>query len=85
MTAGQPTVYCQTPGGKVLHRQDDYAGGAVAAVAALRKAKDTYEARRDPDLRRWFLSLLHLPELIRPFSIAAAAFIGLALFRILRR
>lgn len=51
VTTGQPTVYCQTPDGKVLHRQDDFAGGAGALIAALRKARASYDPRRDPDLR----------------------------------
>lgn len=50
-TGGTPTIYCQAPSGKVLHRQDDYAGGAPATLDALRKAKDGYDRKRDPDLR----------------------------------
>jgi hypothetical protein len=51
VTTGAPTVYCQAPTGKVLHRQDEDKGGADALVAALRKAKESYDPRRDPDLR----------------------------------
>jgi len=48
---GSPTIYCQAPSGKVLHRQDDYEGGGEALVEALRKAKATYDPKKDPDLR----------------------------------
>lgn len=48
---GSPTIYCQAPGGKVLHRQDDYDGGGEALVQALRKAKASYDSKKDPDLR----------------------------------
>jgi hypothetical protein len=51
-TDGDPTVYCQAPSGKVLHRQDDYQGGADATIAALRKAKAGYDPKKDPDLRK---------------------------------
>ena len=51
VTTGRPTIYCQTPEGKVLHRQDDFAGGAASLVAALRRARESYDPRRDPDLR----------------------------------
>ena len=52
VTPGDPTIYCQAPNGKVLHRQDDYSGGAEAAIAALRKAKAGYDPKKDPDLRK---------------------------------
>ena len=51
VTTGQPTIYCQAPGGKVLHRQDDFAGGPAALIAAIRHASDRYDSSRDPDLR----------------------------------
>jgi hypothetical protein len=39
---GTPTVYVQTPDGKVLHRQDDYRDGADGLKTALTKASDGY-------------------------------------------
>jgi hypothetical protein len=51
-TDGAPTIYCQAPTGKVLHRQDDYQGGADATITALRKAKAGYDPKKDPDLRK---------------------------------
>jgi hypothetical protein len=52
VTTGSPTLYVQTPDGTVLHRQDDYADGADGLARALRRADASYDARRDPDLRR---------------------------------
>lgn len=45
---GKPTIYVQAPDGKVLHRQDDAAG----SVDAIRKAVKSYDAAKDPDLRK---------------------------------
>jgi hypothetical protein len=85
VTTGQPTVYCQAPSGQVLHRQDDYAGGADAAVTALRRAKESYDARLDPDLRTWLRSILPFADLVRPLSLLAAAGLGLAIARTFSR
>src|SRR5581483_11679383 len=52
VTKGSPTIYCQAPDGRVLHRQDDYDGGAEALLQALRKAKESYDPKKDPDLRQ---------------------------------
>lgn len=52
VTAGTPSIYVQTPDGKVLHRQADYAGGYASLVEALRKADPTYPPDKDPDLRK---------------------------------
>jgi hypothetical protein len=52
VTSGSPTIYCQAPTGKVLHRQDDYQGGGKALAEALRKAKDIYDPKNDKDLRK---------------------------------
>ncbi len=46
VTTGKPTIYCQAPSGKVLHRQDDYIGEVTAAAEALRKAKKTTTPQR---------------------------------------
>lgn len=51
-TQGSPTIYLQTPGGKVLHRQDDYKDGAVGLATALRKADPNYSPAEDVDRRR---------------------------------
>jgi hypothetical protein len=66
-TDGQPTIYVATPNGEVLHRQDDYAGGAPALATAIRKANDQYQAAKDSDLRKanW-LDLSLLKRLLRP-------------------
>lgn len=47
---GSPTVYCQAPGGKSLHRQDDFTG--PQDFEAIRKAVKKYDAAADPDLRK---------------------------------
>jgi hypothetical protein len=54
---GRPTIVVQEapgPNGKarVLHRQDDYEGGAAALAGALRRADPNYDPRRDTDLRQ---------------------------------
>jgi len=48
---GQPTIYLQAPGGKVLHRQDDYRGPDQLA-AAIRRADPSYQPDQDPDLNK---------------------------------
>jgi hypothetical protein len=69
-TDGDPTVYCQAPSGKVLHRQDDYQGGPDALIGALRKAKANYDPKRDPDLRKAD-TITQLAVNLFPFAIAA--------------
>ncbi len=60
---GHPTIYYQTPDGKVLHRQNDYAGGAPALATALRKADPNYKPVVDPDRRKDDpLAPLNIPE-----------------------
>ncbi len=58
VTSGSPTVYLQAADGTVLHRQDDYAGGADALAAALRRADPSYNPAGDPDRRKAPLSAL---------------------------
>lgn len=79
VTTGQPTIYCQAPDGKVLHRQDNFAGGADALVGALRRAKESYDPRRDPDLRSPFA------KFTRYGSFAAATGLGAIIFYLIRR
>lgn len=50
-TSGNPTIYCQSPDGQVLHRQDSF-DGVDSLAGALRKAKAGYDAKKDPDLRK---------------------------------
>ena len=52
VTTGEPTIYCQAPSGKVLHRQDDYKDGAVGLQKALRRSDPNYDPKKDPDLRK---------------------------------
>ncbi len=49
---GHPTIYVQDASGKVLHRQQDYQGGAAALAQALRQADPSYQPSQDPDLRK---------------------------------
>ena len=49
VTSGHPTIYCQAPDGKVLHRQDSYAG-PEALAEALRDANAAYDPAKDPNL-----------------------------------
>ncbi len=58
--SGEPTIYCQAPDGKVLHRQDGYRG-AEALAEVLRKADPSYRPEKDPDLNR---PLANVPPLV---------------------
>jgi hypothetical protein len=49
---GKPTIYLQSPSGKVLHRQDDYEDGAIGLATALRKADPNYIPAMDMDRRK---------------------------------
>jgi hypothetical protein len=51
-TEGSPTIYLQSPTGKVLHRQDDYEDGAAGLATALRKADPNYTPAQDIDRRK---------------------------------
>ena len=62
VTGGKPTVYLQSPDGKVLHRQDDYQDGADGLAKALRKADPDYRPDKDQDKRK-DPALPGLPEL----------------------
>jgi hypothetical protein len=74
------TIYLQKPDGKVLHRQDDYADGAAGLATAVRKADPTYDAAKDPDLRKPQPILPGLPDL--PWYVwAAGAFALYLLFK----
>lgn len=56
VTTGNPTIYCQAPDGKVLHRQDDYRG-PEALAETLRKADSGYRSEKDPDLSKPLTSM----------------------------
>ncbi len=47
---GRPTIYCQTPDGRVINRQDD----SKDWISAIRRASKKYDSSRDPDNRRPF-------------------------------
>lgn len=72
-TTGQPTIYVQDVDGTVLHRQDDYEGGAEALARALRQIDPEYRPEKDKDRRKIF-PLLKLPTL--PWGLLAV--LGLA-------
>lgn len=48
VTSGTPTIYLQAADGKVLYRQDDYAGGAPRLAEGLRKHDPNYQPDKDP-------------------------------------
>lgn len=87
VTSGSPTVYCQAPGGKVLHRQDDFDGGQDELFKALRKAKGNYDSKKDPDLRRVFPDLFPHIDLKKaaPGLLLGACVIGVIGFNIAKR
>lgn len=77
--AGHPTIVVQEKPdaagkGRVLWHQDDYAGGAEALAAALRKADPNYDPNKDPGPKN--------PEGPGgvPLWAWAAGFVGLVLF-----
>lgn len=79
VTTGMPTIYLQAPDGVVLHRQDDYQGGAEALAVALRKADPNYRPERDRD-RRLADLFPRLPRVPWSAAVLAAALVGILLF-----
>lgn len=77
---GNPTIYCQAPTGKVLHRQDDY-DGPESTTDALRKAKASYDQKKDPDLRKASAN----PNGSSFFNYAVAAATGAGVMYLTRR
>lgn len=73
--SGQPTIYVQTPAGKVLHRQDDYGGAGLDLYAAIRRANDKYQPAKDPDLRK---ETPVIPPAVNPFVWPWPVWAGLA-------
>jgi hypothetical protein len=51
-TADGVVIYAQAPDGKVLWRQDNYEGGAVAFAQALRDRVPGYDPNKDPSPKR---------------------------------
>jgi hypothetical protein len=77
-TGGSPTLYYQAPDGTVLHRQDDYAGGADALATALRRADPSYNPAGDPDRRKALPGLgRDLPWSVPLILLGAAALLTL--------
>jgi hypothetical protein len=84
---GTPTIYVQSPGGTVLHRQDGY-GGPDELAAALRKLDPNYDAKKDPDRRRILPTLglnINVPWSVYAVAGAAAVIALLGKNRWLRR
>lgn len=48
---GNPAIYCQTPAGQVIHRQEEYRG-AEKLAEALRRADPAYDPKKDPDMNK---------------------------------
>jgi hypothetical protein len=76
VTTGQPTIYVQDAGGKVLHRQDSYHGPGLLAVAiqntgAIRKADPNYRPANDPNANDAFSGLGPLGPVIVPGALGA--------------
>jgi hypothetical protein len=89
-TDGKPTIYLQRADGVVMHRQDDYSGGAPVLAQAIRKADPNYDPAKDPNANKptpapgapdWInglLAKLPVPPWVAAAAIAAA---GLYYFR----
>lgn len=85
-SGGKPTIYCLAPDGEVLHRQDDYEGGAVALAEALREADASYQAKRDRDRRRTLNGMAGIVEKVPlPAWALGALMVGAAGVIALRR
>ncbi len=69
---GHPTIYVQDPCGKVLHHQEDYAGGAEALANAIRRPDPNYKPAADPDRRKAPL----LPFAMPPWMLAIPGAMG---------
>ena len=82
-TSGRPTIYIQAPDGAVLHRQDDYQGGAEALAEVLRKLDPHYQPEKDRDRRKVDLTRWLLPKV--PWSVPAVLLAAAALLFLLRR
>jgi hypothetical protein len=80
-TGGHPTIYVLAPDGTVLHRQDNYTGGASALADALRRARPDYQPEKDRDWRLPLPFRFVLPQI--PWSVYVLA--GLALVALLLR
>ncbi len=81
-TAGHPTIYVLAPDGTVLHRQDNYEGGAAALADALRRARPDYQPQRDRDCRLPLPFRLSLPRI--PWSVPVLVVLA-SLFLLLRK
>lgn len=83
VTTGTPTIYCQAPDGKVFHRQDSYAG-PEALAEALRKASDSYNAAKDPNLNQSEIERLFSDAKQQIETVPAWVWLALALVVYLR-
>lgn len=77
VTTGHPTVYVQAPDGKVLHYQDVYEGGEQLSEA-IRKARDGYDPRKDPNLNAPLGTLGDVPP-IAWGTVGGAALLALGM------
>ena len=94
-TDGKPTIYLLEPPDQngsagVLHRQDDYAGGAPLLAQAIRKAADGYDPAKDPNVNKpapapgapdWLAKARALLPVEPWIAVAIAAAAGLWYFR----
>jgi len=83
VTSGKPTIYCLSPDGTVLHRQDDFEGGGPALAEALRSADSAYNGGKDADRRNAMDSVLDAVKKIPPAAAllgAVAVLAGVVLF-----
>jgi hypothetical protein len=82
-TDGQPSIYLQAPEpdgkGKVLHRQDDYAGPDQLATA-LRRADPNYTPAADPNLTRQTITWKELQTLLQSVPLPLWLLVGVVLY-----
>lgn len=77
-TDGKPTIYIQSPDGKVQSRSDVYRGPAQLAMA-LRKAHKEYDPKKDPDLTKP-VEPKPIPEPVKPVARSANYVFPLLIF-----
>lgn len=83
VTTGTPTIYIQSPAGKVLYRTDSYEGpeklaqAYAEAVGAIRKPVPDYDPKKDPDGKP-----IGLPDFLKgvpPWALVGGGFLLLIL------
>lgn len=82
--AGKPSIVIQDSGGRVLHRQMDWTGGAPKFAEAVRKIKPDYDPKRDADLRQNGFEIPSVNTEYLPYGIIGLSMIALVILTVAR-